>query len=1308
MEPFRFVLWMDPAGFEAGQDWIRRESYTRGTSNTDEAVERWEDQVAVVILRRCAVSSLASVSWVYNCMHLTYLDLSHCGLSSLGTPTLWEKVPFLRILLLHCNAIGKGYEGLAAQKRNREIKALAPLTALEHLTLYGNLLQGYRKAVACLLPGLKALDEHIIADSERYTVARLPALSVFNPLHDGLHVPLEEGGESHHALPNMDRKGVPLERRECVVLAYVRARLSYITQLHARLNPSNLIQRVWRGWRVRRDWGAAIWKAQRRAVQAAGRGPVLDGPSPPPTSPSPPPSFPIPSVPLSLVTRVQAMWRGFLLRKRIIKDLCVAGKVLSVFIPPWQLSMLQALVASNPTLKQGLGRAGNSGVILVRPHDNTTLERRANFPFVWLASSGAVLRKKKAGHRKRWKRWIEGVDCALMLSNTDYTIIQHHMARLASQGKPPAKPRYLQHITTQSHCVGDLLHAVHVHNRCVGSASAINLYLHIDTERISAAVTIQRAWRGHKTRRIVCARDLEEALLRKFCALKIQAAWRGWLARKRAKFLRRLREIITYATSSSSSDPGTEGCLSFSTYQQVLAAITAPRGKAVSMDIPPGTPIAAPRNEAEAIAKGILIRPDAPDGQCLSIACEYLSMLPGWLARVMAGGGWSYRKEGSVSLDDVILVGAQLGYASTPSRRSFTTILPNPSLPDLLRYRYGFMCFRYGTRSEALRRKVALAALTFHTPTDSFLCYEPPPHIIANDAAQVIQRWWLEVFGDPNFIPRHMRGRPTGSLAAEHGDSLSSSLLDSVSGGPTPQPPQTTRPSPGPSAERSVVITEAIVNSRPARVSRVGGLGVALSERFGEYLDHQAVAKCEAWPSVSGCSEGSEGGEDEMEVQGCPPPRDTAPPRHSMNAERAAARFEKQLRAQQARERRAKEEAEVETARRLRESKPEKIEDLMTFRSQLDGTVVRGAPSQAEVIMPKLKLSSALHRFASQAVTLEEIRERSTVAKATDFQGVPLAPLSATSLGSEDLKQLSARDISTLAAAKTARSVTFTRAEVAIRQKLWKRTKTELSKQKEIKAERKAEMIAADRESRSTALYNQWCATQQEIGEVRERKRSDLERLGQVRSARALAAEFQRHQNLVEKQFRKRHLLAVREQQLSEARSAATQRYFEAQEVKSRVARFAEMDLANRRALAAFSEAHARNAIEMRTAAEEQEKRSAVASRRQEKSLPPAPSGTFKSPMSFDSVTELPLPPNPPPLSHAPQPVPPPFLRAHPAVRPETTPSKPSLSEIRPATPPTTPPHRPRGVVFGTWAARRLRRSPPKRCSREWGALENG
>lgn len=166
---------------------------------------------------------------IFQCKQLRKLDLSNNNLTEIPPPDSWKQLSNLQILYLHDNQI----------QSLRCVESLEKLQNLIYLTLYNNPVtfhEQYRPYVVNQITSLKALDHHIVADTEILDGANLDGVEIFLPLSKGYQIPLpfEYGNK------------IPVSQA-------VNHEIRLINLFYSRSNPSTMIQRVWRAYRVKKN-----------------------------------------------------------------------------------------------------------------------------------------------------------------------------------------------------------------------------------------------------------------------------------------------------------------------------------------------------------------------------------------------------------------------------------------------------------------------------------------------------------------------------------------------------------------------------------------------------------------------------------------------------------------------------------------------------------------------------------------------------------------------------------------------------------------------------------------------------------------------------------------------------------------------------------------------------------------------------------------------------------------------------------------------------------------------------------------------
>lgn len=202
---------------------------------------------------------------------LKKVDLSFCKLTQLPDKKVFESLLHLQFLFLHNNEISEW----------EDLESVSGCRNLLHLTMYSNPVAniGYRHFIVNIIPSLLALDMHIITDEERSDDVSF--------------------GDRFRALSDYMRISIPDYTNESdarVHLMSLNKDAYELKRIYERNSPSILIQRIFRGHKIRKNINNTI------------------------------------GIKKDSVIKIQKVIRGFLLRRRCRKELMSCKYPTSYFI----------------------------------------------------------------------------------------------------------------------------------------------------------------------------------------------------------------------------------------------------------------------------------------------------------------------------------------------------------------------------------------------------------------------------------------------------------------------------------------------------------------------------------------------------------------------------------------------------------------------------------------------------------------------------------------------------------------------------------------------------------------------------------------------------------------------------------------------------------------------------------------------------------------------------------------------------------------------------------------------------------------
>ncbi|KAJ9467501.1 hypothetical protein DIPPA_14100 [Diplonema papillatum] len=1330
MPPFKYVLWLDDA--DGTTDPGQREA-----AEGEIEPAGWKTSVLTVSLSGQGLSACEWM-WALECVNLTYLDLSGNALKYLGQPKAWRQLCRLRCLLLHDN-----------QLDDNVFTSLQPLSEqIIFATLYGNEpLQCYRRRAVAFLPKLLALDDHYVADGERYEPpTKVPegvraGLAFFAPLSRRLLL------DRSTLLPRKGAEGEgEWKQKECRVLAAVASFLGHLRVAWSRVTASVRIQTLWRGRHVRKQWGLIVFQRKNERERADQQ----------PPAPRPPAADDAGRRKMDAsraATLIQNRTRVLAAKRLLLRTLCHARKLASVLLP---ITQLEAGVAVLHQLSTGFRQVTitatitrfvvlqhafdqpevrtvvlkQSGAVVVTTTGSPSYEKQAAlsaqaFAGLEKPAEGAadgqggvdvVFRqpsrrrapdtsKKSAGRggkaRAPPRPWVSARFLEYVLPREELSRVRGEVQiveiRRRQRSRPDADrfrataaPAVLVELQMEPGQVTLYLDAVAKRNASAKARYCPRLtpYLAADVLRLAGATAIQKAYRGHLVRARAPG-DFMEAARRRFAAVAIQRAFRRYSARKRHHFLRHLRAALAPAPPRDGGAPpagkGTDVFLSINAYQQLLMAFQMP--ERVEFSIQPTKPpcdVSLAPKEAGVLATTVRVCQDEGDrsGEYLFFTRRAVERLPRWLikagklryvnpawqtATAAARGGASGGDGGTpltprsplidfsaaallsasqpapnaaakahllslCSLHDVLFKGARVPYVATPSRTSFVTIVEDPSCLDYLPfYRYGYICFRYGSHDECMRRRVMLSALTYDHKTDSLLCFEDPRVILENDAAQVIQIWWW--YSARENLKKRRRGekrpaespvartdeaecgsRPPSALSSHAGTGRAGAAAFLRGGPPAAAPHAAARYAALPLSVR--VTRSSSPARRPAPDPYVQDfVRTHPTVRVIRYIPddpvpprRQFLPQASAPAGEDGTTPGVPPLPDEFEVTGRPPQAACPPP---PAAARLAARADRLALRQLVAARRDEDAGEKRRQYLRAKAAPPPPRGggggggaRVVLAAERGGG--RGeADDAAFVKISRLKLSAEINRYAAQALALERAGEQ--VRQCEDPDALPVVEandnLADAWVTADDLKWLKADELSTLAAAKAARTALAVKVVVAARRvQSVKRRILYQRKKKAFREQNRADM-ATLRSAADDQLTKQWDMEQERIERLRLQREMEQDRQRHVLTARKVVQTVQRQQNVLEVEAASRTVQAMQAAEQAEKVRRANQRRLDARTSKETNKRWSESERAIKRVLSNYGTARNREAIRLHAAEESISLQSRYAAKRAERDV---------------------------------------------------------------------------------------------------------
>eukprot|EP00759_Apiculatamorpha_spiralis_P041047 PhF_6_TR39705/c0_g1_i2/m.59046 len=685
-------------------------------------------------LRKRGIETLAHISHIFRCANVIIVDLSHNHLTSITLSACpWGELKSLQILKLHSNDLcDAGEIG----------RALRGCFSLQYLTLYDNpRILAYRNKIVERVPQLIALDDYIVADAEKRWSAlpkRLPPR--FRPFSLPYRISFmwddDDNDDDDHTndddVENYHNRPTTTRRSPFLFLSKLKNQIKLVS-------PSILIQRCWRRY------------CFRKIVHTARK------------------KFPIKKIKLSPLILVQQAVRKFLAVRAAIREMVNKKNIQHVYVTSVHArdkichDLLQVKYNRREGRVANVNVAPVEGVKVIKDQTTSTyFQERRHKPYGTLALSSLIVSKapprattttleSSTGPNKKptasifnnkvSQKYIED------LIPTDYwkrlrlQVKKKERAQAAVETvvgwKRAAKPLWCVQVYDEN----AIAFVLHKHG------SDLHVYLSHDIERVSAALHVQRWWRGCMCRaRLKKQYFLQNGLVSLIAAAyfskKLQLTWRCRSSRIRLDFLRILQSVAHHVTSSSLY-------ISMNTYRLIL------RDDARHQIAHPLTFMLEQRCWLESL-RGV----QDPSGAA-SFQLDYSKAqdrFPNWLKAIVS---WKAEEENHSTkkeegdddeaavaksdriLSRVVFDGAHVGMLSQPSRNGggFDTcsqeVFPLTTIP-----RYGNLQLTYRTRTEALMRALSLVMLTYEPFLDYRLCFEPKRAILCQDAAQKIQVWY--------------------------------------------------------------------------------------------------------------------------------------------------------------------------------------------------------------------------------------------------------------------------------------------------------------------------------------------------------------------------------------------------------------------------------------------------------------------------------------------------------------------------------------------------------------------------------------
>ena len=1002
-------------------------------------------------------------------------------------------------------------------------------------------------------------------------------------------------------------------------------------------------------------------------------------------------------------------------------------------------------------------RSGSSPRALVPPSALIPLSNTAAATAAAAAAATAAAPLTKPATQPRSKRYLEHVVPSKYLPALHREVLVRSMRYRETHDITLAMVR----MSTASMTL--FLKALRTHN-AEASQSRITVYTRGDVRRLTASVAIQAAYRRYCVRKTY-GRHLGDVPHKVFSATIVQAMFHRYVARRRRAFLVQLKAIVDDAAAGDGADGisvrGTELFLSFNAYRQITCALENRDNTkfGVPVYIPPddelrrrqrklqdehGTPrplmqVSATREQV-LLASGLQLAAETPpSGECLVYAPHVLRELPRWLVRdgkllnqepadacyaehaasdpaadsaaacdsstrVLLGGSYPRR----LDLLSLLFTGAQLPYAVVRSRTAFVKVLNNPTARMLPFFQRGYVCLRYGSRDEAVRRRVCLAALTYASrPGEtggSVLCFEHPRNMRLHDAAHAIQAWWFAArrFGgvgsrvaavpsEPTSVPTRDADVATSVDDTPHGSASTTPLPGGSSSAPLRVLFHTTtlnNPIEGSGGLVASTIVEDTVRAQPTvtvlravqrpalpRTTRCAATPLAPRSASASATPAAGAAGRDLCLRPSSAADCSSLG---LNVSRPTPPPPAAPPQEAAERERRQLLMERYQLREAVEARRKKDDLE---RRRMVDNRKEHLRRLWEVSrpgllgatggggggGELPASAVvlpspknraetaaaaetaegggeeggggvplsvgdtpspappppppppaaavvvsasaaapavggggsRGAAAGVEgaaaaeesnaevggaggecvsVSLTHLKLSAALQRFAEDVTDMERCRS----AAATDSKLKPEYVVS-----SQDMRWMTAKELSTLSAAKTARECVQRKGDVA--QKRYAALQARVLQQENKQAAHHERAMATEsyRVACNASLARQWEGDRERCAAAAARRAAHQDRRSHTLTSRGTAAAFARYQNVLEKEEYQRTLHSLRSRFYGHVARSTYQKRLDTRATKARMQQHQDSDLKVKRAVAIYGSTVQRDAVRRRLEEEE-------------------------------------------------------------------------------------------------------------------------
>ena len=761
-------------------------------------------QIRRVYLRNCSIHSIVWLRWLFALRRVVLVDLSNNFLPDIGPTTLWTACLSLKYLFLDNNRL---------EDVDHTIRALADVTSLIVLSTRGNgAFTGARQRIIRGMPHLLVLDDHIVTDVERLSTWVPPmATHRFQPLS-----PTTFLGDRMLATD---------------VFEYDAKMLSTLSHVVAHASPSTIIQRVWKGHIVR----TRVLPATQQREKGRRRRSALFERQPQDGKPM---SGAVQMLrnaadALLVIKRAASKWTAK--RQMLVKELQERGVcefvIRAVDIAFWTRTLRSVFsgTATADTVDPSLLTLESlDGYVVLKPHNHAASSEARSHPFPSLVYSTVVIAAVRPvkgpirdSLRPLQRRAVLSRYCRATLaprSHGEYVTAAVTTEKSLCRGK---KNRGLVRVTVRGpFYLGGAINNVMVYNAMrKGTQNPVSFYFMQDVVRVAASVRIQSWVRGHWIRKQLLHYNLHvdrgcglffPALC--FYVTFIQSQWRQTLARRRAAFLRSLRDAVTLVLCRAEGT-STIGFITSSTIEQMLSA-------------PSETPFCS-EPEHDAFLKGIRLSSDDVGRSCVS-ACstsytaqransivvrgkENFARIPVYLRAHLAPDA-SASDCRPPTLMEILLLSAEIKYFSYPttaakerhvrwvpnSQRSVSPSKPAPPtakwkwgeslsakllstraeveeteevqtvtrqlFPNAVewlralvqRFPNGHLCIAYCDRLEAIRRRIALMALSYSLRDASSLCFEPQRRIVDEAAsAMTLQRWWKRVMRRRAVPPTH-------------------------------------------------------------------------------------------------------------------------------------------------------------------------------------------------------------------------------------------------------------------------------------------------------------------------------------------------------------------------------------------------------------------------------------------------------------------------------------------------------------------------------------------------------------------------